>query len=126
MNDAKYVVSSTPHVRDNVTTQGIMIDVIIALCPAALMGIYYYGLDAFITIAASIASCVLFEYLFRKAAKRPMSIGDCSAVVTGLLLAMNLPASRNLLLPIVGGAFAIIVVKQIFGGIGYNFLNSCF
>jgi len=123
MNDAKYVVSSTPHVRDKVTTQGIMIDVIIALCPAAIMGIYYFGFDALFTIALSIASCVFFEYLFKKISNRAMSIKDCSAIVTGLLLAMNLPASKNLLLPIIGSAFGIIFVKQIFGGLGYNFLN---
>ena len=123
MNDAKYVVSSTPHVRDKITTQSIMIDVIIALCPAALMGIYYFGFDALLTISLSIASCVFFEYLFKKIRNKPMSIKDCSAIVTGLLLAMNLPASKSLLLPIVGSAFGIIFVKQIFGGLGYNFLN---
>ena len=123
MNDVKYVVSSTPHVRDKVTSQSIMIDVLIALSPAALMGIYYFGFDAVLTISLSIGFCMFFEYLFRKMRNKPSSLKDCSAIVTGLLLAMNLPASNSLLLPIVGAAFAIIIVKQLFGGLGHNFLN---
>jgi len=120
---SKYVVSSTPHIRDNISTQKIMLDVIIALTPAALMGIYFFGIDAFTTIFVSIASCVFFEYFFRKLRKQQSSVHDLSAVVTGLLLAMNLPASNNTAIPIMGGFIAIVLVKQIFGGIGHNFLN---
>ena len=119
----KYVVSSTPHIRDAITTQKIMLDVIIALTPAALMGIYFFGMDAFTTIFISITSCVFFEYFFRKLRKQQSAVHDLSAVVTGLLLAMNLPASNNAAIPIVGGFIAIVLVKQIFGGIGHNFLN---
>lgn len=120
---SKYVVSSTPHIRDNVTTQKIMLDVILALTPAALMGVYFFGMEAFITIFISITSCVFFEYFFRKLRKQQSSIHDLSAVLTGLLLAMNLPASNNAAIPIVGSFIAIVLVKQIFGGIGHNFLN---
>ncbi|MGN0136486.1 RnfABCDGE type electron transport complex subunit D [Anaerotignum sp.] len=120
---ANFVVSGTPHVRSKESIQSIMRDVIIALVPATAMGIYYFGLKALILIVAAIVSAVFFEWLYEKITKKPVTISDLSAVVTGLLLAMNLPASAPIWLPIVGSAFAIIFAKQLFGGLGQNFIN---
>lgn len=100
-----------------------MLDVIIALVPASAAGIYFFGLRAAILIAVTVASCVVFEYLTRKALKRSNTISDLSAVVTGLLLALNLPPELPLWMAIIGSLFAIVIVKQLFGGIGQNFLN---
>lgn len=120
---ANFVVSGTPHVRSKESIQSIMRDVIIALVPATAMGIYYFGLKALILIIAAIVSAVFFEWLYEKITKKPVTISDLSAVVTGLLLAMNLPASAPVWVPIVGSAFAIIFAKQLFGGLGQNFIN---
>ena len=120
---ANFVVSGTPHVRSKESIQSIMRDVIIALVPATAMGIYYFGLKALILIVAAIVSSVFFEWLYEKITKKPVTISDLSAVVTGLLLAMNLPASAPVWVPIVGSAFAIIFAKQLFGGLGQNFIN---
>ena len=100
-----------------------MRDVIIALVPATAAGIYYFGLRALILIVAAIISAVFFEWLYEKITKKPVTINDLSAVVTGLLLAMNLPASAPVWVAIVGSAFAIIFAKQLFGGLGQNFIN---
>ncbi len=116
-------VSSSPHIRSGVTTQRLMLDVIIALIPATLAGIYFYGLRAALLIAVTVISSVGFEYLIRKALKRDNTIADLSAVVTGLLLALNLPPELPIWMAIVGSLFAIVIVKQLFGGIGYNFVN---
>lgn len=121
--DTKLTVSSTPHVRSNDTTRKIMCDVCIALLPATLVGIYHYKLSAIFVILLAVISSVGFEYGFEKIAKRPITIYDFSAVVTGLLLALNLPASVPFYVPIVGSFVAIVVVKQLFGGIGQNFMN---
>ncbi len=123
MDNSKFIVSSTPHIRSKDSTSSIMRDVIIALTPAALMGIWAFGLSALLVIAISIASCVFFEAGFQKVTKQKITVCDLSAVVTGLLLAMNLPASSPFWMPIVGGFFAIVVAKQLFGGIGQNFIN---
>ncbi len=120
---ANFVVSGTPHVRSKESIQSIMRDVIIALVPATAMGIYYFGLKALVLIVAAIVSAVFFEWLYEKITKKPVTISDLSAVVTGLLLAMNLPASAPVWVPIVGSAFAIIFAKQLFGGLGQNFIN---
>ena len=120
---ANFVVSGTPHVRSKESIQSIMRDVIIALVPATAMGIYYFGLKALILIVAAIVSSVFFEWLYEKITRKPVTISDLSAVVTGLLLAMNLPASAPVWVPIVGSAFAIIFAKQLFGGLGQNFIN---
>lgn len=120
---ANFVVSGTPHVRSKESIQSIMRDVIFALVPATAMGIYYFGLKALILIVAAIVSAVFFEWLYEKITKKPVTISDLSAVVTGLLLAMNLPASAPIWVPIVGSAFAIIFAKQLFGGLGQNFIN---
>ena len=112
---ANFVVSGTPHVRSK--------ESIIALVPATAAGIYYFGLRALILIVAAIISAVFFEWLYEKITKKPVTINDLSAVVTGLLLAMNLPASAPVWVAIVGSAFAIIFAKQLFGGLGQNFIN---
>lgn len=116
-------VSSSPHLRDRASTQRIMQEVCLALAPAGIAGIILYGANAAMLIAASVITCVLAEFLYQKAAKEKSTIGDWSAVVTGLLLAYNLPANAPLWLAVVGGIIAIVLVKQIFGGIGSNFMN---
>lgn len=118
-----YTVSSSPHIREKDTTQSIMRDVIIALLPATIAGICFFKMEGFKVILASVISCVLAEYIWQKATKRKVTISDLSAVVTGLLLAFNLPASVPLWLPVIGGFFSIIIVKQFFGGLGQNVVN---
>ena len=120
---ANFVVSGTPHVRSKESIQSIMRDVLIALAPATAAGIFYFGIPALILIIAAIASAVFFEWLYQKITKKPITISDLSAVVTGLLLAMNLPAAAPIWVAIVGSAFAIIFGKQLFGGLGQNFIN---
>ncbi|MBR5015286.1 MAG: RnfABCDGE type electron transport complex subunit D, partial [Clostridia bacterium] len=119
----KLTVSASPHVKSAETTTGIMLDVIIALLPAGIASIFVFGIRALLVIAVSVASCVLAEYLSRKAMKRDQTIGDLSAVVTGLLLAYNLPSTIPVWEVIFGAIVAIVVVKQMFGGIGQNFVN---
>lgn len=116
-------VSSNPHIRAKDTTGKIMLTVIIALLPAAFFGIYNFGIRAALIIAICIASTVLTEYIFEKVCKKKVTIGDFSAVVTGLLLALNLPVSVPWWIPVVGGVFAILAVKMLFGGLGQNFMN---
>ena len=116
-------VSSSPHVRASHTTQSIMRDVVIALMPALFMAVYFYGFRALWITAVSIVSCIAFEWIWEKCFKKPITIGDLSAVVTGILLAYNLPVSVPLYVVVVGAFVAIILVKQIFGGIGQNFIN---
>lgn len=116
-------VSSSPHVRSTASTDQIMRDVIIALIPATLVGFYVFGLNAIINIVLAIASAVLFEYLYQRLTHRKITVADYSAVVTGLLLGLNIPAGNHFLIPVIGSFFAVIVVKQLFGGIGQNFMN---
>ncbi|MDE6389031.1 MAG: RnfABCDGE type electron transport complex subunit D [Lachnospiraceae bacterium] len=116
-------VSSNPHVRSKTTTSNIMLAVVIALLPAAGFGIYNFGLKALITIVITVATTVITEFIFEKICKRKVTIGDYSAVVTGLLLALNLPVSVPWWIGVVGGVFAILVVKMLFGGLGQNFMN---
>lgn len=116
-------VSSNPHVRSRVTTSNIMLAVVIALLPAAGFGIYNFGLDALILILITVAACVLTEWIYEKAMRKKVTIGDFSAVVTGLLLALNLPSTAPWWIGVVGGVFAILVVKMLFGGLGQNFMN---
>lgn len=119
----KFVVSSSPHIHQKKTASNIMLDVIIALIPATIMGVYFFGIRALMVILTSILSCVLSEYIYQKALKKPVTVDDYSAVVTGLLLGLNLPSTIPLWMVVVGSAFAIIIVKQLYGGIGKNFLN---
>ena len=119
-------VSSNPHVRDKETTTTIMLDVLIALIPATLFGVYNAGPNRVycgLLIAITVITCVLAELLFEKAIGKKSTIGDLSAVVTGVLLALNLPNNLPLWMAVIGALFAIIVVKQIFGGIGQNIMN---
>ncbi len=116
-------VSSSPHVRADHTTQSIMRDVIIALVPALVAGIYFFGIRALWVTLISIISCVLFEWIWEKTFKKQITVSDLSAVVTGLLLAFNLPPSIPFYMIVVGSFVAVILTKQIFGGIGQNFIN---
>ncbi len=116
-------VSSTPHVRAKDSTARIMLTVVIALLPAAGFGVWHFGWKALGLILITVAACVLSEWLFCLATKKKNTIGDFSAVVTGLLLAMNLPVSAPWWIGVIGGIFAIIVVKMLFGGLGQNFMN---
>lgn len=119
----KLIVSSSPHFNTKTTTSTIMRDVIIAMVPALIASIIYFGINALIIIVTSVVSCVLLEYVSRKVMKRKQTIGDLSAVVTGLLLAFNMPASVSPVIVAFGAVIAIVVVKQMFGGIGQNFVN---
>ena len=116
-------VSSNPHIRSKVSTDKIMLMVVIALLPATGFGIYNFGIRALFHVLITIASCVISELVFELIVKKKITVGDMSAVVTGLLLALNLPVSAPLWIGIIGGAFAIIVVKMMFGGLGQNFMN---
>ena len=116
-------VSSSPHARSKVTTDKIMFAVLLALAPAACVGIWNFGLRALLLIVISMAVCPLTEYLYEKGMKKPVTIADGSALVTGLLLAMNMPVQAPLWMPVIGGVFAILVVKQLFGGLGQNIMN---
>jgi len=116
-------VSSSPHIRDQVKTSRLMLDVVIALCPALVASVILFGSRALILILIAVSSAVLFEYLSRKVMKRYNSISDFSAVVTGLLLAFNLPVTAPYWMPVIGSFVAIVIVKQMFGGIGQNFVN---
>ena len=122
MNE-RLTVSASPHVRSHSTTRGIMLDVIIALVPAGIISIVYYGFRALLLILFSVLFSVLFEYLSRKIMKRTNTIGDLSAVVTGLLIAYNVPSTLPIWVVIIGDFIAIVIVKQMFGGIGQNFVN---
>lgn len=123
MSTDRLKVSSNPHVRSSVTTSQIMAAVVIALLPAAGFGIYNFGIWALIHILICVATTVLTELLYELLLKKPITIGDLSAVVTGLLLALNLPATAPWWIGIIGGVFAILIVKMLFGGIGQNFMN---
>ena len=116
-------VSSNPHIRSKVSTDKIMLMVVIALLPATGFGIYNFGIRALFHVLITIASCVISELVFELIVRKKITVGDMSAVVTGLLLALNLPVSAPLWIGIVGGAFAIVVVKMMFGGLGQNFMN---
>ncbi|GHU93380.1 electron transport complex subunit D [Clostridia bacterium] len=117
------IVSSSPHIRGDNSTRGIMFDVLIPLLFPLGLAAFLFGPRVLILTALSVASCVLFEWLYRKLLKKSNSVGDMSAVVTGMLLVFTLPASAPYWIPIVGAFFAIVVVKQLFGGLGQNFMN---
>ncbi len=123
MSDKLYTVSSSPHIKSKDTVSTIMRDVLIALCPALIAAVYFFGLRALWVTLTAVGASILSEYIFNKITKRPDSIKDLSAVVTGVLLAFNLPVTIPLWMVAVGSAFAIIVVKCFFGGIGQNIVN---
>ncbi len=116
-------VSCSPHVHAPDGTRDIMLDVLIGLIPAMVGAVFTFGLRSLCVAAVSVAACIVFEYLYRKLLKKDTTIGDCSAIVTGLLLAMVCPVTIPYWTIIIGDFFAIVVVKQLFGGIGCNFLN---
>ena len=118
-----YNVSSNPHVRDKMTTSRIMQLVVIALLPATLFGIWNFGFHALLVVLVTVISSVFFEWLYDRLMHKKNTITDFSAVVTGLLLALNMPPQIPLWMPVLGSAFAIIIVKQLFGGLGQNFMN---
>ena len=117
------IVSASPHIRSKDTTQRIMRDVVIALVPALIASVVLFGMRALLVTAVCVVTCVVSEYVFEMAVKRPSTISDLSAVVTGMLLAFNLPVGIPLWMAVVGSLAAIVVVKQLFGGIGHNFAN---
>ncbi len=118
-----YHVSSSPHVRAKDTTSRIMLYVVIALLPTSLFGIYNFGFKALVLMLATIASCVASEWVYNKIIHKEDTVRDLSAVVTGLLLALNLPVTLPVWEAVLGGVFAIVVVKCLFGGLGQNFMN---
>ena len=119
----KLIATSSPHIRSHETTRSIMLDVIIAMLPALLVACMKFGLRALTLTAVSVAGCFFWEWLYRKLMKKPQSVGDLSCVVTGMLLAFVSPVQMPYWMILIGDFFAIIVVKQLFGGIGKNFLN---
>ena len=122
MNE-NYNISSSPHIRSKVTTGSIMLYVIIALLPATVFGVYTFGVPALFVVLITTASAVLTEYIYQKLMKKKVTIGDFSAALTGLLLALNLPAEAPWWMCVLGSVFAILIVKQVFGGLGQNFMN---
>lgn len=122
-SDKKLTVSASPHIRAASTSKRIMLDVIISLVPALIASGIFFGLRALAVVAVTVVACVLAEYVSRRIMKRSNTIGDLSAVVTGILLAFNLPSSIPFWMAALGGAVSIVVVKQLFGGIGQNFVN---
>ena len=116
-------VSISPHIRSRETTATVMADVIIALLPSVIVGVWVFGARAFAITMLSVTTCVASEYIYEKLLKKPITVTDLSSFVTGLILAVNLYSTAPWWLPVLGGAFAIIVVKMLYGGIGQNFMN---
>lgn len=116
-------VSSSPHLRDNATTRRLMMDVCIAMIPAGIAAVWYFGLRALVLIAVSVLSAVAAEAYYQKKSHQPVTVSDMSAVVTGILLAFNLPANAPWWMAAIGSILAIVLIKQIFGGLGQNFMN---
>lgn len=116
-------VSASPHIRSEDTTQSIMFDVVIALIPASAFGVYHFGLKALFILLTSMFTCVMTEYVYQNLMGKTVTIKDGSALVTGILLALNLSSEVPLWMVFLGGVFAILVVKQLFGGVGQNFMN---
>lgn len=118
-----YNVSVSPHIRDKSSTRKIMIDVCIALVPTLAFGVWHFGINALFVIISSVLSCVVSEAVFELVVKKPITVFDFSAVVTGLILALNMPPNIAWWVPAIGGVFAIVIVKMLFGGIGQNIMN---
>ena len=116
-------VSNSPHIRSEDSTRQIMLDVIIALIPALALAIFVFGARALVVTAVSVIGSVFFEWLYNKLLKKPCTIGNCSAIVTGMLLAYTLPVTAPLWMVLIGDFFAIVIVKCLYGGIGQNFIN---
>lgn len=123
MNEKLLTVSASPHIRNQQTTRSIMTDVLIALLPASVLSVVFFGYYAAVLIAVCILTCILTEWMMQKILKQDVTITDMSAAVTGVLLALNLPINASWWMAVIGSAFAIIIVKQLFGGLGHNFMN---
>ena len=123
MSENKLKMSSSPHIRSKDTSGKIMLYVTIALLPASAFGIWNFGLSALVMLICTTASSVLTEYIYEKLMHKKITVDDFSAVVTGLLLGLNMPASAPWWMGVIGGIFAILIVKQLFGGLGQNFMN---
>ena len=123
MSENNYKLSSSPHIRDKVTSSNIMLMVVIALLPASAFGVYNFGIPALIVLISTTVSAVLTEYIYEKLMHKKITINDWSAVVSGLLPGLNMPASAPWWMGALGSVFAILVVKQLFGGLGQNFMN---
>lgn len=121
--EQKFIVSSSPHLHTNDSISAIMLDVMIALIPAVACGIYFFGYRAALVILTTMTACLLSEYAYQRLMKKTVTVKDCSALLTGLLLGLNLPPALPLWMAAVGSAFAIVIVKQLFGGLGKNFMN---
>lgn len=122
VNEARFV-SLAPHIRSNDTVQKIMLDVIIALVPAMIASVYFFGMRSILLILTCVVACVATEYVAQSALKKTVQIRDLSAVVTGILIALNMPQSFPLWMAAFGSVFSILIVKECFGGIGFNFMN---
>ena len=120
---SKVVVTSSPHIKAADDTRSLMAEVCLALLPALVVSVLTFGPRALVLTVATVISCVFFEWLYNKLLHQPSTIGDLSAVVTGMLLAFNIPVAAPIWMPVIGGAFSVIVVKMLFGGIGKNFMN---
>lgn len=118
-----FIAGSSPHLKSGESTSRIMRDVVIALLPGMAASIYFFGIRALVVTLVTVLSCLISEYAANRIMKKPSSISDYSAVVTGMLLAFNLPPSIPLWVAAIGGIFAIVIVKQLFGGLGHNFMN---
>ena len=121
--DTKLIVSASPHLRSDESTQDLMANVIVALTPCVVASAIIFGLRALLVVAVSVIACVAFEWLYCKLLKKQSPIGDLSAVVTGIILALNVPVNMPLGELVIGALVSIIIVKQLFGGIGMNFAN---
>ena len=125
MNNKNFLLKMTasPHIKNEIKTKHLMADVVIALIPALIWSIYVFGFRALTLTVISVISCVIFEYLYRKIMHKNNSISDLSAVITGILLAFSLPVTVPLWIPVIGAFFAIVIVKQLYGGLGKNIVN---
>lgn len=122
-SSGKLSVSGSPHTSDKASVRGIMLDVIIAMIPAMVASLIFFGINSLILIITSVAACVLAELICQKMLKRPVTVSDLSAAVTGILIAFNVPVTMPIWQVVLGGFFAIVIVKQLFGGLGSNFMN---
>ncbi len=123
METKKYIVTSSPHITDNASTRGLMLNVVFALLPTFIAAGFIFGARAWLLTGVTVASCVGFEALYNMVRKQPQTVGDMSAVVTGIILAFNFPSTLPLFIAIIGAFVAVVVTKMLFGGIGCNFAN---
>ena len=123
MEEQRLIVTASPHIRDNSTTRSLMGNVVIALVPSIVAAAFIFGMRALLVVGVTVAACVGFEYLYTLLMKKKNPVGDLSAVVTGIILALNVPVNMPLWICVVGAFIAIVIVKQLFGGIGFNFVN---